>query len=149
MAYATPEDVAKELRGSTSVSDVEAVQWQTWLDRVRRSIERGFTRAGLNLDDQINLGTPTEADVNDVMISAVLRKIANPKWGESSTTVTIDDGQLTRRYEGATGDPLVLLAEDWTALLPGSPSSGWSTRPGFAPDVLPDVYRPYLLDPRP
>lgn len=142
MTYATPEDVAKELRGSTSVTAAEAVQWQAWLDRVERAIRRGFTRAGLDLSNQISLGDPTADDAKDVEVAVVIRKIQNPKWGETSSTVSVDDGSVTRRREGGDGgDPLELLAGDWSQLLPGASATGWSTRPGFEPDrVAPEQW---------
>lgn len=140
MAYANPEDVAIELRGSTSVSDAEAIQWQAWLDRVSRKIVGGFRRAGLDLDEQISLGEPDVNDVIDVEVAAVIRKIQNPNWGETSTTKSIDDGSITRRREGAESgvDPLDLLPSEWAALLPASQVAAYSTRPGFASDRYAD-----------
>lgn len=139
MTYANPQDVAAELRGSTSVSDAEAIQWQAWLDRVSRKIVAGFRRAGLDLDEQISLGDPTGDDVVDVEVAAVIRKIQNPNWGETSTTKSIDDGSITRRREGADPgiDPLDLLPSEWATLLPASQVGAYSTRPGFEPDGLP------------
>lgn len=121
MTYATPEDVAKDLRGSTSVTAEETLQWQVWLERVERTIRRGFARAGLDLTEQVVIGDPTAHDVMDVEVSAVIRKIQNPKWGETSSTVSVDDGSITRRREGGDGsDPLGLLPDEWATLLPGN-----------------------------
>lgn len=138
MTYAAPSDVAKELRGSTSVSDAEGVQWQAWLDRVERAINRGFTRAGLDLATQVGLNDPTADDVRDVEVAAVIRKSQNPMWGETSVTKSIDDGSITRRREGGDGDdPLALISSEWNSLLPGMATAAFSTRPGFEPDRAP------------
>lgn len=129
--YALPADVAKELRGTTTVTAEEGVQWQAWLDRVERSIQRAFARAGLDLAQQVALGDPTADDVKDVEIAAVIRKIHNPA-GFSSTTHSLDDGSVTtRRDYAADGDPLALTDADLEALLPDTASSAFSTRPGF------------------
>lgn len=136
MTYATPEDVAKEYRGSTSVTAAEEVQWQAWLDRVERAIRRGFVRAGLDLSEQVSQGDPTADDVKDVEVAAVIRKIQNPKWGETSSTVSIDDGSITRRREGGDGgNPLSLTAEDWGQLLPATPGGAFSVTPHYERDT--------------
>lgn len=122
MSYATTDDVAAEL-GRPSAGAIETTQWQVWLDRVERRIRRQFVRAGLDLDTQIDLDDPNVADVVDVEAAAVVRKIQNPQWGETSTTKSIDDGSVTRRREGASaeGDPLELLDGEWSLLLPDAP----------------------------
>lgn len=143
MTYAVPQDVAEALRGSTSVTAEEAVQWQAWLDRVERSIVAAFRRAGSDLAEQIALGTLTADDVADVEVAAVIRKIQNPTWGRTSQTRSLDDGSVTYRNEGAgpNVDPLALLPDELGGLLPSSSASGFSVRPYFEPDGL-----PYLLD---
>jgi len=132
--YATPQDVALEYRGSTSVSSSENFQWQSWIDRVTRSIERRFRRAGFDLEQQVTLQNPARGDVQDAIVAAVIRKISNPN-GDTSTTVTIDDGSVTRRKEGAgTVAGLDLTDAEWEELLPSTTSMAFSTRPGFTPD---------------
>lgn len=134
MAYAQTSDVEAEL-GRPASSVAEEAQWQAWLDRVERAIERGFRRSGLVLDDQLALDDPTVEDVIDVEVGAVIRKIQAPNWGVTSTTRTIDDASVTDRREGGTvGDPLELNGDDWAALLPGGDSAAFSTRPGFEAD---------------
>jgi hypothetical protein len=124
MAYADATDVAVELgRPTSSVSDEETAQWGAWLARVERTIERGFRRAGLTLDEQIGLGDPLAADVRDVEVAAVVRKVQNPTWGEDSTTRSVDDMAVTLRRKGdGTTDPLALLDDEWAALLPSQPN---------------------------
>lgn len=135
MSYAYPSDVAVEL-GRPAASQAETDQWQAWLDRVERSIERAFRRAGLELAEQIELGNPLDSSVADVEVAAVIRKIQNPTWGVTSTTRSIDDASITdRRIEGGgTSDPLDVLDDEWNSLLPGSDAQAFSTRPGFDAD---------------
>lgn len=136
MSYADPSDVAVELgRPAASVTPEESAQWQAWLDRVERAIERGFRRAGLVLADQIDLGDPTEADVIDVEVSRVVDRVNNPTK-VTSITRSVDDATITTRNEsGETGDPLDLTDLDWQTLLPNDDRGAFSTRPGFEPDT--------------
>lgn len=136
MAYAQASDVETEL-GRPASSSAETDQWDAWLDRVERSIERAFRRSGLVLADQIDLGDPTEQDVIDIEVGAVIRKIQNPVWGRTSSTRSIDDAQVTDRAESdPTGDPLALTLDDLNALLPAGDAAAFSTRPGFEPDTV-------------
>ncbi len=135
MAYAQTSDVEAEL--GRPPSSTETAQWDAWLDRVERSIERAFRRAGLVLADQLALDDPTMADIVDVEVAAVIRKIRNPMWGRTSSTRTIDDAQITDRAEGdPTADPLALTVDDLNALLPNGDAEAFSTRPGFEPDTV-------------
>jgi hypothetical protein len=121
MAYATAADVAVEL-GRSATSAEEGEQWDAWLARVERAIIRGFRRAGLVLDIQVGLGEPTAEEVRDVMVAAVVRKIQNPTWGETSYTRSVDDASVTTRREGGDGgDPLNLSDFEWSSLLPVKP----------------------------
>lgn len=134
MVYATASDVAVQL-GRSAVSAAEGDQWDAWLATVERSIGRLFSRSGFDLDAQVALGEPTALEVADVMIAAVIRKIQNPNWGETSYTKSLDDGSVTRRREGgADGDPLALIDGELSSLLPIRRSGAFSTRPGFMPD---------------
>lgn len=138
--YATPQDVALEYRGSTSVSSAENFQWQSWIDRVDRSIVRRFRRAGFDLEQQVSLDNPSAGDVRDAIVAAVIRKISNPN-GDTSTTVTVDDGSVTRRKEGAgTVAGLELTDAEWDDLLPNATPDAFSTRPGFTPDTCHGVW---------
>lgn len=133
MAYATAADVAVEL-GRPASSAAESDQWEAWLARVERSIERRFRRAGLTLDEQVELGDPTAEDVRDVEVAAVLRKIElNKREGRTSSTRSVDDAAVTDRWENDSVG-LDLTPDDWDALLPGSEAGAFSTRPGFEPD---------------
>lgn len=133
MVYATSTDVAVQL-GRSATSAAEGDQWDAWLATVERAIGRHFSRAGFDLDTQVALNEPSAEEVADVMIAAVIRKIQNPNWGETSYTKSLDDGSVTRRREGADGDPLSLLDGELSSLLPVRQSGAYSTRPGFQPD---------------
>lgn len=136
MTYAIPDDVAVQLgRPIDSVTATERAQWQAWLDKVERSIRRAFKKAGFELDEQINAGEVSPADVGDVEVAAVIRKIDNPKWGETSYTKSVDDASVTTRREGAgESDPLALLDVELGDLIPRRQSGAFSTRPGFQSD---------------
>lgn len=143
MTYATPTDVAKEMRGSTSVSATEAVQWPIWLESVERTIRRRFKRAGYELDEQVGEGDPLAADVVDVEVAAVIRKIGLVETNQSirpgmSRTRSVDDASITDRNDGRIDpdyDPLALTDAEWASLLPTPVGGAFSTRPGFQPDV--------------
>lgn len=140
MSYATSNDVARELRGSTSLSSEEGVQWQAWIDRVEREIERRFRRVGLDLADQVALGDPLLVDVIDVEVAAAIRKIDNPR-GLTSSTRSIDDASITDRWDHQdAADPLALTDAEWAMLLPQVSSGAFSTRPGFEPDLGPRFF---------
>ena|SRR5690625_118202 len=137
MTYGTVEQVATELgRAVDSITDLERDQWQQWLDQVERNIAARFRRLGLVLSDQVALGDPDAETVADVEVAVVARKIRNPE-GTTSTTVSIDDGSVTKRREGGKIDDLGYLRLtdwEWDTLLPAGRSDAWSTRPGFEPD---------------
>lgn len=118
MAYADETDVQTEL-GRPPRDDAEKDQWLAWLARVERAIERAFRRAGYNLATQVALGNPTEQDVIDAEVAAVIRRIQNPNYQQTSVTRSLDDGSVTYRNEsGRDGDPLDLTDAELGNLLP-------------------------------
>lgn len=132
--YADATDVETEL-GRPAISPAETAQWTAWLDRVERAVERRFTRAGLVLPDQVADDDPSAATVRDVMVAAVLRKIANPT-GTTSVTRSVDDATITTRHERENdGDPLAVTTAEWEALLPARTSNMYTVRPSFEPDT--------------
>src|SRR5699024_3380572 len=137
MAYGTVEKLATELgRTADSVSDGERAQWAQWLARVERTIEGRFRRLGMSLAAQVALGDPSTAAVGDVEVAVVARKVRNPE-GTTSTTVSVDDGSVTKRRDGRHVDDLGFLRLtdwEWDLLLPAGRVDAWSTRPGFVPD---------------
>lgn len=140
MTYGTIEQVAAELGRSTPDAETpEAVQWQQWLERVERAITARFAACGLSLAQQVALGQPDAETVADVEVAAVARKVLNPE-GLTSTTISIDDGSITRRRDGFKNlgeDPLTLTPAEWAVLLPASAVGAFSIRPHFEPDCAP------------
>lgn len=124
MAYATASDVEVEL-GRSATSSAETAQWEAWLERVERAIRRRFTREGYDLDAQVILDAPSEADVIDVEVARVVDKINNPTTSTSTTTTrSVDDASVsnTTRREGVeTGEALTITDDEWTSLLPVPP----------------------------
>src|SRR5699024_7337813 len=105
-------------------------------DQVERTIEGRFRRVGLDLAAQVALGDPEAETVADVEVAVVARKVRNPE-GTTSTTVSVDDGSVTKRREGSKIDDLGhLRLTDWelVTFLPAGRSDAWSPRPGFEPD---------------
>ena len=144
MSYGQPHDVEVEL-GRPSSSAEETTQWQAWLDKVERAIERAFFQAGLVLGDKIAADGGLGDVVIDVEAAAVIRKIQNPQWGVTSTTRSIDDASVTDRREGGDGrDPLLLTDAEWSALLPGSDVGAFSTRPGFETEAGTAANAPFV-----
>lgn len=135
MTYGTVAEVATEMgRLPESVTAAESAQWQQWLDDVELAIVARFRRTGLDLAQQVSVGDPSVALVARVERAAVVRKIDNPS-GDTSTTITVDDGSVTRRKEGAgTFMGLDLTDAEWALLLPATSTGAFSTRPGFVPD---------------
>ena len=126
MTYAIPDDVAVDLRGSAEHTDIEATQWQAWLDRVERQIRRRFKQLGHDLDTQIANGDPEIDDLVDVEVEAVVRKVRSTEAAGqmapgTSRTLTIDDGSITDRNDGRVDsdyNALDLTEAEWDRLLP-------------------------------
>ena len=122
MAVATYEDVQVSL-GRPISAEAEQAQVEWWL-------------AGLELLIAARLGSLEELDqdvLKYVEVEAAVAKILRRDNRETSITVAVDDGSVTRRYEGPTADD---ITADWWALLsPATDSNvGYSTRPAFEPD---------------
>lgn len=131
----TPADIAVELgRATPGVSTPEYAQWQSWIDRAYRAIERRRERLGAD-------EPPTET-VDDVVTLAVARKVLNPRGAESITEqVGVDDGnvQETARYRNAGVD---ITDEWWGWLFPGLVNNVGSTQTYGEPDIVcpPEVW---------
>ncbi|TSD68128.1 Gp19/Gp15/Gp42 family protein [Aeromicrobium piscarium] len=135
MSYTIPEDVAVELgRPASSITDDERQQWQAWIERVERKIRARFKREGHDLDDAVDTGRLSQEEITDVVVSAVARRVRNPN-GITSTTVTVDDGTITRRREGVDDSlGLDLTDTEWEQLLPATEADAFSLRPTFTRD---------------
>lgn len=140
MAAATYEDVSVALgRPISTAAEQDQVTW--WLD-------------GAEIIIRARLGDPALLDqdvLRYVEVEAVVGKVQRNGTAESSITVAVDDGSVTRRYENAvsTAD----ITEEWWSLLGPDVGNGISsTRPYFEPDSArwpvstPPTYDP-LWDP--
>ncbi|WP_377324746.1 hypothetical protein ACFJIY_07635 [Pimelobacter simplex] len=126
MAVATWQDVAVALGRPTSdfTADQQA-QITYWLDGVELLIK---SRLGpiADLDQDVLRFVETE------VVAARFRRLSD--GGASSITVAVDDGTVTRRFEAVSADD---ITDTWWDMLdPSRGASGWSTRPGFEPDIL-------------
>lgn len=121
MAVATYSDVGVALGRSISDSDEQA-QITYWLDGIELII--GSRLGDVSLLDQ--------AVLKYVETEAAAAKVNRRNQSESSITVSVDDGSVTRRYDGiSAGD----ITDAWWNLL--SPDSGTATasiRPSFDVD---------------
>jgi hypothetical protein len=134
MAVATYEDVEVALgRPISTQAEQDQVEW--WLDGVELFI---VARLGpvADLDETI---------VKYVEVEAVVAKINRSGRDESSITVAVDDGTVTRRYESAV-TASDITDEWWNLLDPDSNGATASIRPYFEPD---DVRWPVSTPPSP
>lgn len=112
MAVATYQDVAVVLGRPISTGSEQAqVKW--WLD-------------GVELIIGAELGAIADLDqgaLKFVEVEAVAAKVRRNGTAESSISVAVDDGTITRRYENATmssGD----ITDEWWDLLTGARRKG-------------------------
>lgn len=123
MAVATYEDVAVAL-GRPISTEAEQAQVEWWLD-------------GVELFITARLGPVADLDettVKYVEVEAVVAKIQRAGRSESSITVSVDDGSVTRRYDSVTASD---ITDEWWQLLdPDSNAATASIRPGFEADTV-------------
>lgn len=121
MAVATFEDVGVAL-GRTITDTAEADQIDWWLSGVELIIT---ARLGsiFNLDQGI---------VKYVEVEAVAAKVRRNGQSESSITVAVDDGNVTRRWDAPVSSDDI-TDEWWSLLAPKTETAAFSTRPGHAP----------------
>lgn len=136
MAVATYAEVAVALgRPISDAAEQAQVEW--WLD-------------GVELFIVARLGDVTLLDqtvVKYVEVEAVVAKIQRAGRSESSITVAVDDGSVTRRYESAV-TASDITDEWWTLLDPNDNTASASIRPGFeSDDVRWSVSTPPYVDP--
>lgn len=123
MAVATYQDVAVALGRAISDPDEQAqVEW--WLDGVEMLIRIRLGDVAL-LDQDVLLFVEAES---------VAAKVRRHGTSESSITVSVDDGSVTRRYESAVGSDDITDAW-WNLLDPDSNTGTASIRPYFEPDT--------------
>lgn len=136
MAVATYEDVAVAL-GRPISTEAEQGQVEWWLN-------------GVELFIAARLGPVADLDettVKYVEVEAVADKVRRSGRDESSITVAVDDGSVTRRYENAV--TASDISDEWWQLLdPDSNTASASIRPSFeADDVAWPVATPPAYDP--
>lgn len=124
MAVATYADVAVAL-GRPISTEAEQGQVEWWLNGVEL-----FIAARLGPVDQLS-----ETLVKYVEVEAVVAKIQRHGTRESSITVAVDDGSVTRRYENAV-TASDISDEWWNLLDPDANSASRSIRPGFDADTV-------------
>lgn len=136
MTVATLADVAIALgRPISTAAEQGQVEW--WLGGVELFITA-------RLGDVADLD---ETTVRYVEVEAVVAKIHRAGRGESSITVAVDDGSVTRRYENAV-TASDITDEWWNLLDPDSNTRTASIRPSFeADDVRWPVSTPPAYDP--
>lgn len=126
----TPDDIAVELGRPTPVQEPTRTQWETWIDRTYRAIERRAENLGIDygsLDPQL---------VDDVVILAVSAHAERPT-SETQVTVSADDGSVSRQYRSSQGR-VVILDEWWVDLGLTAASDVYSLRLTGEPDVSPN-----------
>lgn len=123
MAVATYEDVAVSL-GRPISTPTEQAQVEWWLVGVEHLI-RSRLGALAALDQDV---------LKYVEVEAIVAKINRSGRDESSITVAVDDGSVTRRYENSVGSGDI-TDEWWNLLDPDSSLASASIRPGFEPDT--------------
>lgn len=116
MAVASADDVAVTLGRSLTSAEEEQVEW--WL-------------TGLELVLTNRLGDLTALDqaaLAFVEVEVIAQKVRRAGTLESSITVSVDDGSVTRRYDNpvADGD----ITAEWWALLGYRPTKARSMRLG-------------------
>lgn len=140
--YATVTDV--EVRyGSPVVGTTREQQVEAWLSDVETTISAHLP----GLADAVAAGNPSSDVVKMVVANAVVRRLQNPD-GVRTTTVSVDDGSLTKTRGGS---PLVdgtqwLTDDEWDLLAPQldveTASARYAYTPGWCHDPLTPWGRP-------
>lgn len=100
-----PDDIARTLeQEAPSESTPTFKAWAQWIADARTQIR--VKLGALDLLDQ---------EVLDLVVrEAVAEKVRNPQ-GVKQSSVTIDDGTISRTYQGGTGR--VTITDEWWAML--------------------------------
>ena len=109
----TPQDIAVELGRTAPLDPATAQQWQKWIDRAYRMVQRRAGKLG------VDYATLDPDVVDDVVTYAVVRRVTRPVDGAESTTdqigVDVGNWQQTRRYPTGAGD--IHFLDAWWDLL--------------------------------
>ena len=117
----TPSDVAVELGRTAPLDGTTEAQWQNWIERTQREINRRASMYGVD-PSSLDVGA-----VDDVVLLAVAEHARNPE-GVDSYDVAVDDGRETRRYRHSSGR-ITITDEWWGWLFPGLSSGAFSVVP--------------------
>ena len=113
MAVATYSDVGVAMR--RTISDAaEQAQIEHWLTGAEMAVRSRLGDVAL-LDQDV---------LKYVEAEAVAEKVRRAGREESSITVSVDDGSVTRRYEGMGADDIA--ADLWSLLSPARSSSAYT-----------------------
>lgn len=125
MAVATSDDVAVALGRpiSTSGTPSEEDQVNYWLDGIELLIRSRLGDVSL-LDQDV---------LKYVEVEAAAEKARRNGRAESSITVSVDDGSVTRRYDTVSADDIT--GAWWNLLDPDLGSRVFSARPQFESDA--------------
>lgn len=124
--YATASDVATNLgRSLTQAEEAQAAQWIGWAES---TIQRRLGDLGALDPDTLNM----------VIVEAVSRRLRMPE-PVSQVSVSVDDGNVNKTYQKATG--LIDILPEWWAALGWVESGAFTVTPYGAPDASPDAWR--------
>ncbi|KAB2807991.1 hypothetical protein F9L07_25310 [Pimelobacter simplex] len=124
MAVATWEDVAVALgRPASDFTPAQQAQITYWLNGIELII-RGRLGPVDALDPDVLKYVETEAAAAKVPPAGVTSD-------ETSISVAVDDGNVTRRWEKKPASAADITDEWWELLAPRRESGAFSTRPGF------------------
>lgn len=124
--YAIASDVATNLgRSLTQAEEAQAAQWIGWAES---TIQRRLGDLGALDPDTLNM----------VIVEAVSRRLRMPE-PVSQVSVSVDDGNVNKTYQKATG--LIDILPEWWAELGWVESGAFSVTPYGAPDTSPDAWR--------
>ena len=123
----TPADVAVELGRPTPLDASTEAQWQNWIDRATRMIERRAVALGI---DPLTLDVQT---VDDVVLLAVAEHARNPE-GVDTYDISVDDGRESRRYRHSAGQ-VTITDLWWSWLFPSSALGVFTTQTYGEPDT--------------
>lgn len=119
----TVDDIAVELgRATPSQGSVEFEQWQRWIDRAVKLIEKRAERVGVDFES-------LDPEVVDAVVTMAVVAHARKPDDSTMVDVSVDDGRVSRQYRSSNGQVTVL--DDWWADLGLSIAEGaWTVDAG-------------------
>lgn len=117
-----------------TLTSTEQAQATMWIQDARTIISNRAVREQTTLDQ---LDQPT---LDLVVREAVTARIKRPD-GAKQVSISVDDGQVSRTYETATGQ-IEITDTWWDLLFPDAEPEAWSAQPSCTPDCHSPLYRP-------